>query len=134
MLTASALANLNTVLNVLMLVGLALGAVLFAPRAWKAAASKAREEEMQRTISVLEDRVQALEPLQEEVKSCRDTATKWEARYHEQAKYTAEGALTAVLKEMTETRRVFETSMESLGELMTEHSRLVARALDRLES
>lgn len=134
---ASSLSILNTWLNVLMLLGLIAGGVFFGPRAFRASVSKAREDEMQRTIEAYKGRVEALEPqvesLQAEVKECRDTATRWEARYHEQAKYTAEGALTAVLGELAQTRHVIETSMEGLGDLMMEHSKLVAASLDRLD-
>jgi predicted RNase H-like nuclease (RuvC/YqgF family) len=134
---ATSLADFNTILNVLMLAGLVLAGAVFAPRAWRAAEAKAREEEMQRTITAYKGRVEALEPhvesLTEEIQDCRAEATRWEARYQEQSKYTAEAALTSVLAELVQTRKVFETSMHALGELMTEHSRLVARALDRLE-
>lgn len=113
-------------------------AVVFFPRFWKASAAKARAEQMQKTIDAYKGRVEALEPqvesLQTEVKECRDMATRWEARYHEQAKYTAQEALAAVLSELSATREVFQTSMVGLGDLMTEHSRLVAAALDRLDA
>jgi predicted nucleic acid-binding Zn-ribbon protein len=112
-------------------------ALVFLPRFFKASAAKAREEQAQKTIEAYKERVEALEPqverLQLEVRDCRAQAAKWEARYQEQAKYTAQAALHSVLEELEQTRGVFEVSMRALADLMTEHSRLVARALDRLD-
>lgn len=127
----------DTALNAVTLLGLLLGALFFAPRAWRASEAKAREQEMQRTIEAYKGRVEALEPaveaLHQEVADCQSIAAKWEARYHEQSQYTAKDALTSVLHEMSDTRTLIHTSMEGFSDLVMEHSKLVAAALDRLE-
>lgn len=131
------LQEFNTFLNAAGLIVVLLVALYFGPRAWKANEAKAREQEMQRTITAYKEHVEVLEPevekLRSEVKEFQALATKWEARYVEQSKYTAPEALASVLVELQQTRKVFETSMESLGVIMVEHSRLVAGALNNME-
>jgi chromosome segregation ATPase len=118
-------------------------AVMFLPRFFRVSASRAREQEMQRTIEAYKGRVEALEEVEkghaEEIRSLRDqihechlTAAKWEERYHEQSKYTAKDSLDLVVKELTATRQAMVTGFEAQSELILKTLELQSKTLDRV--
>jgi cell division protein FtsB len=117
--------DLNTLGTVLVLVVV----FIFGPRFYRAQTAKAREDDLKRTIEAQHDRITALEgietqrvreveQLREEVRQCHTAAAEWEARYHEQAKYTAKDALELVATELGASRAAMVAGFASQGELL----------------
>jgi hypothetical protein len=115
--------------------------VVFGPRFFRASAAKAREEELQRTVEAYKGRVEALEAIEQahmqeiasmrgEVRKCQSEASKWEARYHEQAKYTAKDSLDLVAKELTASRTAMMTGFENQAELILKTIEMQSQTLE----
>jgi predicted RNase H-like nuclease (RuvC/YqgF family) len=130
--------TLNVVLNVVTLVGLLGGAIVFVPRAFRAKQAEADLKEKDRTIETLE---QALRAARERITECaeeiahdkasvaalndkvaqyRGIAEGYQARYEEASKYSGEQAFRALERESqrrhTELMGVLHALQETVGE------------------
>src|SRR4051812_15394120 len=118
-------------LNTLALIAGLFMVFVFGPRFFKQKAARLREDQSEATIKIYKERVEAmaleLTSLREDVQACRSEAARWEARYHETAKYAAPEALKSVSIELERTRTAIVTAVESLGELVMKNTELVAR-------
>lgn len=59
-------------------------------------------------------------------------ANHWEARYHEQEKYTAQGALEQIGERLAGLQTAITTAFDSHGELIMKNAELLSKLEDRL--
>ena len=138
--------TVNVVLNfitVALIVGGAILTAILLPKYVGARDSQAqlaaKDEIIETDRQARESLLARVDGLTEEVRECQEAAKvaqlearQWQARYEEQAKYTAEPALTEVRIVMGELKEALTTAVTAHGDLVLEEMRQTRVVLDRL--